>query len=92
LALLDQELYEVVEWFSLGLHLDVPPEELKHIEYEPRLQNIQQRRIEMLTTRMKKLPKLSWSHTVTALMAVKRESLAQKIALKYGKSTVYTVQ
>jgi len=38
---------------------------------------------------MRKLPELSWSLTVLALMAVGRESLAQKIALKYGEHAVY---
>jgi len=84
LALLNQELHEVSEWFGLGLHLGVPVADLQAIEYNPTLRSIPQFRTEMLIARMRKLPELSWSHTVLALMAVGRESLAQKITLKYG--------
>jgi len=85
LALLDQELHEVSEWFGLGLHLGVPVADLQAVQYNPTLRSIPQFRTEMLTARMRKLPELSWSLTVLALMAVGRESLAQKIALKYGE-------
>jgi len=85
LKLLDQELHEISEWFGLGLHLGVPVAELQAIRYNPTLRSIQQFRIEMLTARIRMLPQLSWSHTVLALMAVGRESLAHKIALKYGE-------
>ena len=85
LALLDQELYEVSEWFVLGLHLGMPVADLQAIQYNPTLRSIPQFRTEMLIARMRKLPELSWSPTVLALMAVGRENLAQKIALKYGE-------
>ena len=85
LALLDRELHEVSEWFGLGLHLGVSEAELRAIEYNPTLRSIPQFRTEMLAARMRKLPELSWSHTVLALMAVGRGTEAQKIALKYGK-------
>ena len=89
LALLDQELHEISEWFGLGLHLGVPVADLQTIDYNPTLRSIPQFRTEMLIARMRKLPELSWSLTVLALMAVGRESLAQKIALKYGEHAVY---
>jgi len=89
LALLNQELHEVSEWFGLGLHLGVPVADLQAVQYNPTLRSIPQFRTEMLTARMRKLPELSWSLTVLALMAVGRESLAQKIALKYGEHAVY---
>ena len=41
--LLDQELQEVSDWFGLGLHLDIPPDELHTIKYEPTLASIFQR-------------------------------------------------
>ena len=86
LALLDRELHEVVEWFGLGLHMGVPLADLRMIEYEPSLCRIHQRRMEMLTVRMRRLPKLSWSHTVQALVAVGRQGLAQDVARKYGET------
>ena len=86
LKLLEQELHEISEWFGLGLHLGVPVTELQAIRYNPTLRSIPQFRMEMLTARIRMLPELSWSHTVLALMAVGRESLAHKIALKYGET------
>jgi len=47
LALLDQELYEVSEWFHLGLHLGVPAADLQTIDYEPTLHRIPQHRVEI---------------------------------------------
>ena len=89
LALLDLELHEVSEWFSLGIHLDIPPAELDNIKYNITLRSPQEFRAEMFSVWMKKLPEPSWSRVVKALMKIGRESLAQKIALKYGKTIVW---
>jgi len=86
LALLDLELYEIHEWFILGLHLGILPAKLQSIKHDHTLRSPVQFRIEMLSEWMKKLPGPSWSHVVQALMAIGRESLAHKIALKYGKA------
>ena len=83
---LTNELQEVHEWFSLGLNLDVPPPELYDIKHDFTLRSTEEFRTEMLSVRMKKMPKLSWSLVVNGLMLIGRETLAQKIALKYGKS------
>ena len=85
--LLDQELQEVSDWFGLGLYLDIPPDELHTIKYEPTLRRIQDFRTEMFSAWMKKLPEPSWSRVVKALMEIGREKLARKIALKYGKNS-----
>ena len=86
LKLLDLELQEVSEWFSLGLHLDIRLEKLESIRKEPTLRCIQDFRTEMFSVWMKKLPGPSWSHVVKALMEIGRERLAHKLALKYGKT------
>ena len=89
--LLDQELQEVSDWFGLGLHLDISPDELHTIKYEPTLRRIQDFRTEMFLAWMKKLPEPSWSRVVKALMEIGREKLARKIALKYGKNSLLKV-
>ena len=86
--LLSLELHEVTDWFSLGLYLNIPSVELQDIRCEPTLHCIKDRRREMLELRLKRLPKLSWSHVVKALMDIGRESLAHKVALKYGKGAL----
>ena len=86
LAQLNLELQEVSEWFSLGLYLGIPEAELTSIKHEPTLRSLQQLRTEMLTVWMRRLPVPSWSRVVKALMEIGRETLAHKIALKYGKT------
>ena len=86
--LLSLELDEVTDWFSLGLYLNIPSAELHSIKYEPTLQRIKDRRREMLSIWMTKLPEPSWSRVVKALMCIGRESLAHKLALKYGKTSI----
>ena len=87
LRLLNEELHEVFEWFILGLHLDLPPPDLHSIKHNPTLRSTEEFRTEMLSKWMTKLPKPSWIRVVKALMEIGRETLAQKISLKYGKAT-----
>ena len=92
LKLLDQELQEVSDWFSLGLHLDIPKAKLDDIKLDPTLRSTQQLRTEMLSVWMQKLPGPSWCRVVKALMEIgKKKRLAHKIALKYGKTGVLKV-
>ena len=86
LKFLTLELHEVIDWFGLGLYLGIPSVELQSIEYEPTLHDINERRRKMLSVWLKRLPKPSWSRVVKALMDLGHETLAQRIAIKYGKS------
>ena len=83
-----KELHEVSDWFSLGLHLGVPPAKLYDIKHDLTLRSTQEFRTEMLSVWMRKSG-ASWPHVVTALMVIGRETLAHKIALKYGKTVDY---
>ena len=85
LAQLTKDLHEVSDWFSLGLHLGVPPAKLYDIKHDLTLRSTQELRTEMLSVWMKKSG-ASWPRVVTALMVIGREALAHKIALKYGKT------
>ena len=80
-----KDLHEVSDWFSLGLHLDIPPAKLYDIKHDLTLRSTQEFRTEMLSVWMKKSG-ASWPHVVTGLMIIGREALAHKIALKYGKT------
>ena len=87
--LLDQELQGVSEWFRLGLNLDVPLGKLQEIRCNPTLRETEQFRMEMFCEWMKRQLEPSWSHVVNALMKIGRESLAHKVALRYGKIVLY---
>ena len=60
LAQLTKELREVSDWFSLGLHLDIPPAELYDVKHDLTLRSTQEFRTEMLSVWMKKSG-ASWS-------------------------------
>ena len=86
LKLLSLELYEVIDWFGLGLYLGVPSVELHSIRREPTLYDIKDRKTEMLSVWIRRLPEPTWSRVVKALMDLGHETLAQRIAIQYGKS------
>ena len=88
LVQLVSELADVVEWFSLGLHLRIPEPELLKIEAGDR--GTSQRRVErckmaMLIWWLKNGELLMWSVVVKALEKIEMTGLAQKIAIKYGE-------
>ena len=91
MELLNLELQEVFNWYLLGVYLDIPPQELDNIKYNPTLRIPQESRMEMFSVWMRKLPKPTWSHVVKPLMGIGRERLAHKIALKYGKNSLVKV-
>lgn len=81
---LDLELQEVSEWLRLGVYLDIPYPKLNDIRYDSALCCTQDKRTEMLSVWTRMLPGPSWSRVVKALMGVGRETLADRIADKYG--------
>ena len=82
MLLLVSELSSVVDWFHLGVSLEVPEAELHKMEADHR--KTDRCKIEMLDwwTRNGEQPK--WSAIVTALVGIGMKVLAQKIAIKYG--------
>ena len=91
MKLLDQELQDVSDWFGLGIHLDIPPVDLDNLKHSITLHSPQEFRTEMFSVWTRKLPEPSWSHVVKALMEIGRETLAHKIARKYGKTGLLQV-
>ena len=82
---LDTELFEVGDWYSLGVYIGLSAGELDNIKYDLTLRSTEQFRLQVLTTWMKKLPGPSWSRIVQAVADIGRGRLARKIALKYGE-------
>ena len=71
-----------MDWFHLGVNLEIPDYELMKIKYDCR--DTDECKMHMLMKCMK-LKELTWSDIVAALVGIKMGSLAQKIALKYGE-------
>ena len=76
------ELRGVTEWFSLGVQLKIPTDELMIIRKDHRYTH--DCRLEMLI-RWKQLEEPTWTKLVTALVNIGRRDLAVKIAKKYGE-------
>ena len=81
------ELQEVVGWYDLGLHFSAQRHVLETIRLNHR--EIQDQKMALfkwwLKTSEKKERK--WSKIVVALASTGYRSLAEKIAVKYGKRT-----
>ena len=82
LPALVEELVEVVDWFHLGLYLEVPEYELKTIRCD--YPDVKQRKTQALSVWMK-MKEASWSQIVKALVRIRMKTLARHIATKYGK-------
>lgn len=77
-----EELATVVNWFHLGLYLNVPHSELMKIRYD--YPDVDQRKTQVLSVWMK-IKKGSWSDIVNALIGIRMKTLAMHIATKYGE-------
>ena len=82
-----EELDEVVDWFHLGIYLDIPHFELLTIEQDHRGQT-KRCRSEMLQWWLANAEQPSWSAVVRALNGIGLSVLAKKIATKYGKYVI----
>ena len=78
------QLDEVVDWFHLGLYLDIPSHELLSIEVE-RMKHVQRCRTDLLGWWLQHGTHLTWTSVVRAVERIKMEPLARKIATKYGR-------
>ena len=79
------DLYDIVEWYLLGVYLDIPETDLEVIKCENN--KVRDRRREMLSTWLRRCQP-TWATIVTALTGIGRKSLAYKLALKYGRRVV----
>ena len=86
---LHRELKGVVNWFQLGLELDIPDGELLIIRKDNVLFGVEQCLLEVLI-HWGDREKPTWTKVVGALVKIGRHVLAENIAKKYGKYT-YTI-
>ena len=83
------QLDEVVDWFKLGILLDISSSKLKRIRADHRETNAC--KTEMLVMWMEQTTNASWTTVVRALVGIRMETLAQNIAAKYGESVLHRV-
>ncbi len=81
------ELREVVHWFELGVRLPgVERADLEEIKYKYRLSpDLQGCKTDLFNVWLRNFPEPTWSIVVRALGDIRMESLASKLARKYGK-------
>ena len=80
---LTNELHEVVDWLHLGLYLGIAPNELYSIEEENR-GKVKRCRHAMLMWWLQHGRNLTWNFVVDALQGIRMESLARRVAARYG--------
>ena len=81
---LQRELKGVVNWFQLGLELDIPDDELLIIRQDNILFGVEKCLLEVLI-HWGNHEKRTWTKVVGALVKIGRYVLAEGIANKYGK-------
>ena len=81
---LKRELKGVVNWFQLGLELDIPDDELRIIRKDNILFGVEHCLLEVLI-HWGDHEKCTWTKVVGALVKIGRYVLAEGIANKYGK-------
>ena len=80
------ELKEVIiEWFMLGIYLDITPEILKIIQAE--WETEEHRQLNMLIKWSDK-EEPTWEKLIHALIMIKKYNVATNIAIKYRKSLI----
>ena len=68
-------------WYLLGLHLNIEPSQLDHIEMDNRTRS--RILLTMFDAWLKRSPSASWSDLITALRAIGEDSVASDIAATY---------
>ena len=88
---LAQDLYEVSQWYSFGLHLNVPPNILKEIQQDH--QTVEMRRNAVFDWWLNRTQESerTWATIVNALSQSGYMALAEKLAVKYGEQNDYNM-
>ena len=82
-GLMNKELHNVTEWFSIGDNLGLSKDELDVIREEEG--SVMQCRLAMLTLWYNKCPNVTWCDLIKALTLTSRVRLAHQLALKYSE-------
>ena len=75
---LDLALDEIVDWYSLGLQLDVPSSDLNKIHHD--YTGTDERRQKMLDKWLEQQPWATWAKLVDALKRMNQHTVAEKIS------------
>ena len=75
------ELQDVIDWMSFGLHLGIRMSKLESIKVD--CQTLAERRIQMLSGWQKNMTP-TWSAVVEALAVIEMRHLASDLAQKHG--------
>ncbi len=81
------ELEDVLDWFNFGVHLEVRESDLmiiRHTHLNSR--DVKASKTDLFTTWIRTSSLLTWSAVVRALVGIRMEPLAKKLAMKYGKN------
>ncbi len=82
------ELESVMDWFHLGVFLEVSQSDLLIIKSTHELsRNIKASKSDLFIAWMNTCAQPTWSAVVRALVGIRMEALAKKLAMKYGKGT-----
>ena len=73
-----EQTADVTEWYMLGVYIDVPREDLSHIEKEYSSQGSARCRAELFNVWMKRTPNASWELIAAALEKLGETVLAEK--------------
>ena len=82
-GLINKELNNVVEWYSLGSNLGLSKDDLDTIRQDVGREGGMQCRLAMLTLWYNRCADVSWPELISALVLTGRRRLAHKLALKY---------
>ena len=82
-ANLSFELTAVIDWFSLGLNLNLEKYELDKIQLDHDRQGNDRQRLEMLDKWLRCTPCATWGDVVRALEQMGENSVAENIRHKY---------
>ena len=74
-----EETAKVTDWYMLGVYMDVPREDLSHVEKQFSSQGAARCRAELFNVWMKRTPNASWELIAAALEKLGETVLAEKI-------------
>ena len=83
-------LSDKVDWYELGIKLDIPSGTLNAIKEEH--DTVKRRLVAMLEKWLNKYPERGWSDVVDALRSMERNDIVNEVARKYCNSTTDSSQ
>lgn len=76
---LNSELRELLEWYQLGIQLEVEKHKLDMIYKQYHIEGVSVMKIQMFEVWLKSDPEASWDKLVTALIEIGQDRIAQDL-------------